>query len=229
MVVGGSRGLGRGIASALAEAGADTVAVARTGSGVGFERADATDEVSARTLIADHDPDVLIVVAGAVPGMGELREQTWETFSRNWNADVKIAFTWLREALAKPLSPGSRVVVISSGAALNGSPLSGGYAGAKATQRFLAQYAQGESDRANLGITFTTIMPRMTPFGDVGRHGAAAYAKLAGQSEEEYLDTLGPLTTPEIAGTALVELVRTDPEAAAAAYLLTGGGLQPLP
>lgn len=236
MIVGASRGLGRGIASAFADTGADVVAVARTGlseiaagrPAVGAELADATDEATARRLIEQHDPQILILVAGAVPAMGELRGQTWETFSLNWNADVKIAFTWLRAALTKPLSPGSRVVVISSGAALNGSPLSGGYAGAKATQRFIAQYAQAESDRADLGLTFTTVMPRMTPFGDVGRHGVRAYAKLGGQSENEYLQQLGPLTTPEIAGTALVELAQADPRTAVPAYLLTGAGLQPL-
>jgi NAD(P)-dependent dehydrogenase (short-subunit alcohol dehydrogenase family) len=83
-------------------------------------------------------------------------------FSVNWKTDVKIAFTWLREALLKPLPPGSRVVVVSSGAAINGSPASGGYAGAKATQRFIAAYAQEESRRAGLDITVTTVMPRMT-------------------------------------------------------------------
>lgn len=41
--------------------------------------------------------------------------------------------------------------MISSGAALAGSPLSGGYAGAKATQRFITAYAQGEANRAGLG------------------------------------------------------------------------------
>jgi hypothetical protein len=60
--------------------------------------------------------------------MGPL-QQTWETFSVNWHTDVKIAFTWLREALLQPLPPGSRVAV-SSGAAINSSPASGGYAGA---------------------------------------------------------------------------------------------------
>lgn len=62
--------------------------------------------------------------------MRPLQQQTWETFSVNWQTDVKIAFHWLREALLKPLRPGGRVVVVSSGAALNpnGSPLSGGYA-----------------------------------------------------------------------------------------------------
>jgi hypothetical protein len=35
-----------------------------------------------------------------------------------------------REALLAPLAPGSTVISLSSGAALCGSPLSGGYAGA---------------------------------------------------------------------------------------------------
>jgi hypothetical protein len=61
--------------------------------------------------------------------MRPLQYQTWETFSVNWHTDVKMAFTWLREAPLKPLPPGSQVVVVSSGAAINGSPASGGYAG----------------------------------------------------------------------------------------------------
>ncbi len=102
--------------------------------------------------------------------MRPLQYQMWETFSVNWRPDVKIAFTWLREALLKPLPPGSRVVV-SSGAAINGSPASGGYAGSKATQPFIAGDTQDESRRAGLDITGTAVMPRMTPFGDVGRRG----------------------------------------------------------
>jgi 3-oxoacyl-[acyl-carrier protein] reductase len=51
--------------------------------------------------------------------MRPLQHQTWETFSVNWETDVRITVQWLREALLKPLRPGSRVVVISSGAALN--------------------------------------------------------------------------------------------------------------
>ena len=90
-----------------------------------------------------YEPEVLVLVAGANPVMRPLQHQTWETFSVNWHTDVKIAFTWLREALLKPLPPGSRVVVVSSGAAINGSPASGGYAGAKATQRFLAGLRPG--------------------------------------------------------------------------------------
>jgi NAD(P)-dependent dehydrogenase (short-subunit alcohol dehydrogenase family) len=78
------------------------------------------------SLLDQHEPEILILVAGANPVMRPLQHQTWETFSVNWHTDVKIAFTWLREALLKPLRPGSRVVVVSSGAAINGSPASGG-------------------------------------------------------------------------------------------------------
>src|SRR5712692_7682722 len=150
VVVGASRGLGRGIARAFAEAGAPVVAVARTGpalaelattsANIRTEVADAADATVAWSLLDQYEPEVLILVAGANPVMRPLQYQTWETFSVNWHTDVKIAFTWLREALLKPLPPGSRVVVVSSGAAINGSPASGGYAGSKATQRFIAGY-----------------------------------------------------------------------------------------
>ena len=239
VVVGASRGLGRGIARAFAEAGAPVVAVARTGqalaklaatnANIRTEIADAADETVAWSLLDQYEPEVLIVVAGANPAMRPLQHHTWETFSVNCNADVKIAFTWLREALLKPLPPGRRVVVVSSGAAINGSPASGGYAGAKATQRFIAAYAQEESRRAGLDITVTAVMPRMSPFADVGMRGVRAYAARSGQTEEVFLKQLGEVWTPEVAGSALVELVRAIPATTAAGYLLTGAGLQTLP
>src|SRR3954469_20935352 len=147
----------------------------------------------------------------------------------NWHTDVKIAFTWLREALLQPLPPGGRVIVVSSGAAINGSPASGGYAGAKATQRFIAGYAHEEARLSGLDITVTAVMPRMTPFGDIGRRGIRAYAARSGQSEHDYLEKLGRVVTPELAGSVLVDLVRQDSTTIAPDYLLTGDGLQRLP
>ena len=130
IVVGASRGLGRGIATAFAEAGAPVVAVSRTAAafpepanGAGTiqrEVADAGDATVAGRLLDRYEPEAVILVAGASPHMRPLQHQTWETFSVNWQTDVRIAFHWLREALLKPLRPGSRVVVISSGAALAG-------------------------------------------------------------------------------------------------------------
>ena len=43
--------------------------------------------------------------------------------------------------LLAPLDPGSTVISVSSGAARQGSPMSGGYAGAKATVNFISAYA----------------------------------------------------------------------------------------
>jgi NAD(P)-dependent dehydrogenase (short-subunit alcohol dehydrogenase family) len=230
MVVGASRGLGRGIATAFAQAGANVIAVARSAGsdspGIRNEVADAADPAAAPALLDQYEPDVLILVAGATPVGRPLQRQTWETFSVNWHMDVRITFSWLREALLKPLKPGSRVVVMSSGAAINGSPASGGYAGAKATQRFIAAYAQEESRRAGLDITVTAVLPRMTPLGDVGKSGVRAYAARAGQTEHEYIKNMGELLTPELAGAALVDLIRQDPAATAAAYLLTADGLR---
>jgi NAD(P)-dependent dehydrogenase (short-subunit alcohol dehydrogenase family) len=238
VVVGASRGLGRGITLAFAEAGAPVVAVARSGpalaelsatnTNIRTEIADAVDAPVARRVLDQYEPQVLILVAGANPEMRPLQDQTWETFSANWNTDVKIAFTWLREALLKPLPPGARVVVVSSGAAINGSPASGGYAGAKATQRFLAGYAHEEARRAGLDITVTAVMPRMSPFADVGRSGVRAYAERSGQTEEAFVKQLGDVWTPEGAGSALVELVGSHPATSAPGYLLTGAGLKEL-
>jgi len=177
--------------SRVARTGAALAELATTNSHIRTEVGDAADEGVAWNLLDQYDPEVLILVAGANPVMRPLQHQTWDTFSANWHTDVKIAFYWLREALLKPLSPGSRVVVVSSGAAINGSPASGGYAGSKATQRFITEYAHEESHRAGLDITVTAVMPRMTPLGDVGKRGVRAYAARSGQTEEEYLKQLG--------------------------------------
>ena len=232
LVVGASRGLGRGIASALAEAGAPVIAVARTAPEItdlaASETADGTDAAAARRLLDRYDPLAVVLVAGATPVMRPLQDQTWETFSVNWHADVRIAFTWLGEILRRPLRPGGRVVVVSSGAALAGSPLSGGYAGAKATQRFLAGYTRDEADRAGLGITVTAVLPRLTPLTGLGHPAVQAYAARSGLSEEEYLRELGDSLTPAQAGAAVVDLVRADATSIAPAYLLSAAGLKAL-
>jgi NAD(P)-dependent dehydrogenase (short-subunit alcohol dehydrogenase family) len=237
LVVGASRGLGRGIALATATAGAAVIAVSRSattfpessgGGSIQAVIADAADPSVPGSLLDRYDPQLVVLVAGATPLVRPLQHQTWETFSANWNTDVRIAFHWLREALLKPLRPGSTVVVVSSGAALAGSPLSGGYAGAKATQRFITGYAQEEADRAGLGITFTAVLPRITPLTDLGRPAVRAYAARNGQSEEEYVSQLGEPVSPGSAGAAVLELAQAETASLAPGYLLTGAGLQKL-
>jgi len=240
MVVGASRGLGKAIGAAFAHAGAKVVTVSRgtapadepAGGAMRAEIADAGAEATATTLLERHDPDIVVLVAGAVPPIGTLQEQTWETFSVNWDADVRIAFHWLRAVLRKPLRPGARVIVVSSGAAIGGSPLSGGYAGAKATQRFIAQYAQDEARRAGLDIVISTVLPRFAPDTGIGAAAVRAYAQRAGVGVPEFLETFersfGPVVTPEGAGDAIVALAAERASDVAPAYLLTGAGLQKL-
>ena len=132
LVTGASRGFGRAIAVALHADGARVVAVARSadqlrdlqdelGDRLVPVVADAADPVVAGTLISHYEPDILVLNAGAAPLPRPLQEHTWETFSRNWDVDVRQVFHWLREALLQPLRPGSTVVVMSSGAALFGA------------------------------------------------------------------------------------------------------------
>ncbi len=233
LVTGASRGFGRGIATALSTAGAQVAGVARdrgpleelhTQLGGSFTAvaADAADPMVAGALIDTYHPRVLVLNAGATPLPRPVQHHTWQTFSRNWDVDVAHAFHWTREALLAPLEPGSTVITLSSGAALFGSPLSGGYAGAKAAIRWLTGYAAEESRRAGLGIRFVSVLPQLTPATELGAVFFAAYAGQQGTSAPAG----GPPLTPEQVGQAIVDL--TGPGYDQDAYLLTAAGLRPL-
>ena len=229
VVTGTSRGFGRAIATALADAGTHVVGVARGPQDAAFTTvtADATDEAVAEDLVREHRPDLLVLNAGAVPHMAPVHEQTWETFSRHWHADVRHAFAWTRAALRVPLAPGSVVVAMSSGAALGGSPLSGGYASAKAAVRYLRAYGEDESARAGLGIRFVALLPQLTPLGGVGDAGVTGYAARQGVPREAFIENLEPVLTPEQVAKAVVEIA-SDPDSAAE-YQVSGTGTAPLP
>ena len=239
LVTGATRGFGRAIAAALHEAGADVVAVARNAEQLARLRselgdrlitvaADAADPVVAGSLLEQYKPKTLVLNAGASPLMRPVQHQTWETFSRNWEVDTRQAFHWVRESLLLPLEPGSTVITMSSGAALFGSPLSGGYAGAKAAIRFLTAYAADESARDGLGIRFVSVLPKLTPATDLGAAAVAAYARRAGIDVDEFIRGQGPALTPEHVGKHLADLaLATDHPAGA--YLLTPDGLSSAP
>ena len=73
--------------------------------------------------------------------MGRVDQLGWADFTAPWEHDVKAGLYWLQAALNQPLKAESRVLVVSSGAAENGSPMSGGYGGAKRMLWFMAKYA----------------------------------------------------------------------------------------
>jgi NAD(P)-dependent dehydrogenase (short-subunit alcohol dehydrogenase family) len=238
IVTGASRGFGRAIAAALSAAGAHVVGVARNSARLDALRdelgdtftpvtADGADPATASRLIDEHRPQTLVLCAGAFPPLNPLQDQTWETFSQNWNVDVRQAFHWIREALVRPLAPGSSVIALSSGAAIKGSPLSGGYAGAKAAVRFIASYAAIESQRAGLGISFVSVLPQLTPATELGAPYVAAYAEREGVDVDTFMKSLGTPLTAEQVGKSVLEIAtgrRLDHNA----YALTSAGFSPL-
>lgn len=239
VVVGASRGLGRGVAEALSRAGASVFAISRGRAALEELKAgdasiepcvaDATDPTVAGAVIDSQDPDILAVVAGATPLLHPIHHHTWETFSSNWNVDVHLTFNWLREALLRPLRPGSRVLLMSSAAVLHGSPTSGGYAGAKATIKYMAEYADEESRRAELSLRVIAVLPRLTPATALGLATVKVYAARNGVTEDQFVQMLGAPVTPEVAGAAFVQLAAADLNGAVA-YSLTGDdGLTALP
>ncbi|WP_433381323.1 SDR family NAD(P)-dependent oxidoreductase [Actinoplanes sp. CA-142083] len=224
VVVGGSRGLGRGVALAASEAGARVTPVARDLDGIDGVSGDATDEGLAEKVLAEHRPDLLVITAGAVPEMRPLTAHTWESFSANWHTDVRIAFAWLRAALRLPLAPGSTVVMFGSAAELRGSPLSGGYAGAKATVRLITGYAAAEA--RNLGIAMTTVLPVITPGTKIGDTAIRAYAGKSNLTLEQFTANLPNAPTPASIGRGVMGLAGA--KELASAYVADGAGLRPL-
>jgi NAD(P)-dependent dehydrogenase (short-subunit alcohol dehydrogenase family) len=239
VVVGGSRGLGRGAVETLAARGAHVVVVGRDTrtlsalaadvKGVTTAVGDAADERVAEKLLREVAPDLVVISAGAPPVLGAFHELTWDEFQTNWNVDAKLAFVWSRQALRQPLKRGSHLVIVSSGAAIQGSPASGGYAAAKRAEWFLASYAATEVERAGLGITVHCVLPNLNPSTELGRAGIAAYAKRARVSDEEFAKRLHPLLTPDIFGRAIADLASSPSSWKELAYRLGGNGLAPLP
>jgi NAD(P)-dependent dehydrogenase (short-subunit alcohol dehydrogenase family) len=238
LVTGASRGFGRSIAASLAQAGANVVAVARDGKLLDQLReqvgeavtpvvADVADPVVAGRLLAKYSPRTVVLNAGAAPLPRPLHLHTWETFSTNWDVDVKQVFNFSREALLRPLEPGSTVISFSSAAALGGSPMSGGYAGSKATVRFISAYAAGEAERASLGIRFVSVLPGLSAATELGAAGAAAYAERLGIPVAAFLEKMGPELTAEHVGKAIVDLARDD-ELGQPAYMVGTNGLSPV-
>jgi NAD(P)-dependent dehydrogenase (short-subunit alcohol dehydrogenase family) len=217
VVTGGSRGLGLGLVEALVAHSAKVTVVARgtdalesvrIRQGVATISADVTEETAARRILAEVRPDILMLNAGATPRMGRLDQISWADFTATWETDVKAGLYWLQAALNLPLKPGSRVLVESSGAAENGSPLSGGYAGAKRMLWIMAKYANGVAKQKQLGIRFQAIVPQQIVGGTgVGDVASGAYAQAMGIEREAYLARFGAPLPPRQFGDHLVAVL----------------------
>jgi len=234
--VGGSSGFGRGIVEALVARKMRVVAMALdaerlnvVASETGAEPlvGDMADESAAWRILEEYRPQLVVLTAGASPVLRPIHLHTWETFSANWFVDTKGTFAWLRNALLLPAPPGSHFIVTSSAAALHGSPLSGGYAGAKRMNWFLAEYVAAAAQKLGLGLRIHCIIPTLSPVTPIGRAASIAYAKLAGVDVPTLLGRTGPPATPAIVGEAVVSLHASPERWDRTTYHLNGDGLKP--
>jgi len=239
VVVGASRGVGRAIVRRMAAEGAQVLAVgrkpesldqlAREVPGTKTLAMDAVGQAAPSTVFAALRPDIVILCAGARPPGRPIHELTWEQFAVNWDTDVRMSFSFCREALRAPLARGSMVICISSGAALGGSPISGGYAGAKRTQMFIANYAQKESDRLNLGVRFLALAPaRIMPETELGQFAVECYARYLGISPTEFMKGMSSRQTPEDVANATVELANNGSAYLGSVFTISGDGIASL-
>jgi NAD(P)-dependent dehydrogenase (short-subunit alcohol dehydrogenase family) len=232
VVTGGSRGLGLGLVEALVGHGARVTVVARGADaleavrarlGVATISADVTEDTAARAILAETQPEIVVLNAGAKPRMGRMDELSWEDFTAPWEHDVKAGLHWLQAALNLPLNEGSRVLVVSSGAAVNGSPMSGGYGGAKRMLWLMAQYANKVSEQKGLGIRFQVIVPRQMVRGTgIGDEAASAYARALNLELGEYFARFGAPMPPRSFGEMVVSVLVDAKHAEGFAFGLKG-------
>jgi NAD(P)-dependent dehydrogenase (short-subunit alcohol dehydrogenase family) len=236
VVIGGSRGVGRRIVEGATRDGARVLAVARQQGplrqlaeevpGIKVLTLDATDEDAPAKVFDVLEPDILVLGGGAFPPAAPLHEQRWQEFSVNWESDVKIAFHFCKAALSRPLRAGASIILLSSGAAIAGSPISGGYAGAKRTQLFIANYSQKESDRLGLGLRFAALAPRITPDTDLGKHAVAGYSRYLGVSAADFISSMASPPTSSDVASAVIELAADPDQSKGKVFIVSGKGLE---
>jgi NAD(P)-dependent dehydrogenase (short-subunit alcohol dehydrogenase family) len=236
VVIGGSRGVGRKIAEAAVAGGARVLVVARQKeplqrlarevSGIQILSLDATDVDAPAKVFEAVLPDILVLCGGSFPPTAPLYKQTWQEFSANWEADVKIAFNFFKAALSRPLPVGTSVILVSSGAALAGSPLTGGYAGAKRTQLFMANYSQKESDRLELGLRFLAIAPRIILDTELGKRAIAGYSNYLGITEADFIRSMAAPPNSSDAASAVIALATNPERFKENVFVVSGKGLE---
>lgn len=128
------------------------------------------------------------------------------------------------------ITGGSRVLISSSGAAIEGPPLSGGYAGAKRMIWMMAGYATGVASDLNLGIRFQALLVRqIVGATELGRAAADAYARRKGVTTEAFLAGFGKPLSPRDFGEHVVTVLTDSKYESAAAFSIRGEtGVEPL-
>jgi hypothetical protein len=170
------------------------------------------------SVVREEAPDALILNAGARLAIKPIDQLSWDEFSIVWNTDVKAGLVGIQAALHTPMKPGSRVLVMSSGAAMvlavpyiapQDLRLSGGYTGAKRMLWFMAHSANTVSRERGLGIHFQALAPlQLIPGTTLGHQVAAACAAVEGIGIDEHvMRRYGSILRPAQVGEQVAELL----------------------
>lgn len=247
LVIGASVGVGRSTVERLLAEGARVTAVARNperlaqlpaacaaavaqGAGtLSTVAGDASDQQFIDDLLQSLDPDAIALVGGTRVSSAPFVDYDWATFSEAWHNDMQGTFHVLKRAHQQPLKPGSSIVVVSSGAAISGSPISGGYSGAKRMQWLLAGYAQKHADREGLQIRTTTIVPRQLIEGTaIAERAATVYGAMEGLTAEQYMSRFPAPLTCDMVADAIVRALGNALPGNSSAYGVSSSGVEPL-
>jgi NAD(P)-dependent dehydrogenase (short-subunit alcohol dehydrogenase family) len=239
VVTGASQGFGRGIVEALAGQGMRVVAIARHEDKLAALKrevngrieticGDVVDPILAARVIEREKPHVLVLNAGARGISRPTRLHSWETFSVQFQVDVKAAFIWIREALMLPLDAGSTIFLGSSGAALRPMFVNASYAAAKAA---IWAFAQGVAQEAQqLGVRVHCLLPIMAPDSEVGREALGDFSKYTGVPAEKIMEQKGmrPPVTATIVGRAVLDILTDAGKFQQVGFRISGNAVAPI-
>jgi NAD(P)-dependent dehydrogenase (short-subunit alcohol dehydrogenase family) len=221
LITGGSRGLGRATALALAAAGVDVIITYNTGAAEAREvvgaiestgrrgaalQLDTTDVASfgafvdaLRGELPDGTFDILVNNAGTAL-YSALKDTTEAEFDQVFAVHVKGPF-FLTQALEPLIADGGRIVNVSSALTRMSFPGSGAYASAKGAVEVLTRYQALEYGAR--GITANTVAVGAVPtdFGNGHLRSNPALQKTVIE-----FSALGRLATPEDVGAAIAGL-----------------------
>jgi NAD(P)-dependent dehydrogenase (short-subunit alcohol dehydrogenase family) len=226
IVTGGSRGLGLGIAGALAATGRPVVIAARgepdlrdaatklkaAGRDALAVPTDITDahavgELVLRAVERYGQIDVLVNNAGALPVTRELDRLSWEAWRQHIDVDVRGVFNTGQHVGPLMRQQGHGTIInIASAAAIAATGRHVSYSPAQAAIIALSRCMNGWL--AEPGVAVHALCPDLTPAGGVGRAAATAFAAEGSLTMEEWLERrfAGSLIDADDVGAAVVQL-----------------------
>ncbi len=182
LVTGGNRGIGYGMAEALAQAGADIVIwgsnaehnlaaegkLTQLGVRVLVQRVDVSDEAAvvagmAEAAVAMGRIDTVIANAGIGGGARSFSEMSTETWRRVMSVNLEGVFFTLREACKHMVAragagdPGGSIVVTSSLSAISGAARNEAYASTKGG--VISMMKSIAVEHARYGVRANAILP----------------------------------------------------------------------